>query len=79
MHLLDVYINFVRPLLLPYFNYVLGDVMSKLVFDAVLQYSHSTRFRQILEAQSLNVLTITKQRILSEDQNDSFALDTVDF
>ena len=85
MHVLDGYINFVRALLRPQCDFVLvtrngsqhsklGDVISKLVFDAIGKYVHSTRYRQIVEAQSLNVLTTTEQRILSEDQKHSSAV-----
>ena len=42
--------------------------MSKLVFDAIGKYIHPTRYRQIVETESLNQLTREKQRILSEDQ-----------
>ena len=37
----------------------LGDVMSKLVFDAIGKFIHPTRYRQIVETQSLNLLTST--------------------
>jgi len=90
MHVLDGYINFVRTLLKPQCDFVLvtrngsqhsklGDVMSKLVFDAIGKYVHSTRYRQIVEAQSLNVLTTTEQRILSEDQKHSSAVAKVHY
>ena len=85
MQVLDNYISFVRPLLNPWCDYVLvtrnggqhsnlGDVMSKLVFDAIGKYIHPTRYRQIIETQSLNQLTSTKQKILSEDQKHSSAV-----
>ena len=45
--------------------------MSKLMFDAIGKYIHPTRFRQIVEMQSLNELTSEEQRILSEDQKHS--------
>ena len=45
--------------------------MSKLVFDAIGKYIHPTRYRQIVETQSLNQLTSEEQRILSEDQKHS--------
>ena len=79
MQVLDGYVSFVRPLLKPQCNFVLvtrtggqhnklGEVMSRLVFDAIGKYIHPTRYRQIVETQSLNQLTGKKQRILSEDQ-----------
>ena len=85
MQVLDGYINFVRPLLKPHCDFVLvtrnggqhsklGDVMSKLVFDAIGKYVHPTRYRQIVETQSLNQLSCSEQRILSEDQKHSSAV-----
>ena len=85
MQELDSYINFVRPLLKPQCEFVLvtrnggqhsklGDVMSKLVFDAIGKFIHPTRYRQIVETQSLNLLTSKEQEILSEDQKHSSAV-----
>ena len=85
MQVLDNYISIVRPLLNPRCDYVLvttngsqhsklGDVMSKLVFDAIGKYIHRTRYRKIVETQSLNQLTSSEQKILSEDQKHSSAL-----
>ena len=82
MQVLDSYINFVRPLLKPQCEFVLvtrnggqhsklGDVMSKLVFDAIGKFIHPTRYRQIVETQSLNLVTSKEQQILSEDQKHS--------
>ena len=82
MQVLESYIKFVRPLLKPQCDVVLvtrnggqhsklGDVMSKLVFDASGKYIHPTRYEQIVETQSLNLLTSKEQRILSEDQKHS--------
>ena len=90
MQVLDSYINFVRPLLKPQCEFVLvtrnggqhsklGDVMSKLVFDAIGKYIHPTRYRQIVETQSLNQLTSKEQRILSEDQKHSSAVAKVHY
>ena len=42
--------------------------MSKLVFDAIGKYIHPTRYRQVVETQSLNQLASEEQRVLSEDQ-----------
>ena len=64
MQVLDSYINSVRPLLKPQCEFVLvtknggqhsklGDVMSKLVFNAIGKYIHPTRYRQIVETKSL--------------------------
>ena len=85
MQVLDGYITFVRPLLKPQCDFVLvnkdggqhsklGDVMSKLVFDAIGKYIHPTRYRQIVETQSLNLLTSKEQSILAEDQKHSSAV-----
>jgi len=90
MQVLDSYINFVRPLLNPQWEFVLvtktggqhsklGDVMSKLVFDATGKYIHPTRYRQIVETDSLNQLTCKEQRILSEDQKHSSAVTNVHY
>ena len=46
----------------------LGEIMSKLVFDAIGKYSHPTRYRQIVGTHSLNQLTSEQPRVLSEDQ-----------
>ena len=48
--------------------------MIKLVFDAIEKYIHPTRYRQIVETQSLNQLTREEQRILSEDPKHSSAV-----
>ena len=90
MQVLDGYINVVRPLLKPRCEFVLvtrnggqhsklGDVMSKQVFDAIGKYIHPTRYRQIVETQSLNQLNSTEQRILSEDQKHSSAVARVHY
>ncbi|KAL9982723.1 hypothetical protein ACROYT_G004806 [Oculina patagonica] len=82
MHVLNGYISNVRPLLKPQCDFVLvtrnggqhgklGETMSKLVFDAIGKYIHPTRYRQIVETQSLNQLTSEEQRFLSEDQKHS--------
>ena len=42
----------------------LGEIMSKLVFDAIGKYIHPTRYRQIVETQSLNQLTSESAREL---------------
>ena len=90
MQVLDSYINFVRPLLKPQCEFVLvtrnggqhsklGDVISKLVFDAIGKFIHPTRYRQIVETQSLNMLTSKEQQILSEDQKHSSAVAKVHY
>ena len=90
MQVLDGYISYVRPLLKPQCNFVLvnrnggqhgklGEIMSKLVFDAIGKYIHPTRYRQIVETESLNQLTSEEQRILSEDQKHSSAVAKVHY
>ena len=82
------YISYVRPLLKPQCDFVLvnrnggqhgklGEIMSKL--DAIGKYIHPTRYRQIVETQSLNELTSEKQRVLSEDQKHSSAVAKVHY
>ena len=90
MQVLDGYISYVRPLLKPQCDFVLvnrnggqhgklGEIMSKLVFDAIGKYIHPTRYRQIVETQSLDQLTSEEQRILSEDQKHSSAVAKVHY
>ena len=57
----------------------MGDVMSKLVFDAIGKYIHPTRYRQIVETQSLNLHSSKGRRILSEDQKHSSAVAKVHY
>ena len=90
MQVLNGYISYVRPLLKPKCDFVLvnrkggqhgklGEIMSKLVFDAICKYIHPTRYRQIVETQSLNQFTSEEQRILSEDQKHSSAVAKVHY
>ena len=90
MHVLNGYISYVRPLLKPQCDFVLvirnggqhgklGETMSKLVFDAIGKYIHPTRYRQIVETQSLNQLSSEEQRFLSEDQKHSSAVARVHY
>ena len=75
MQILDGYITFVRLLLKPQCDFVLvtksekqhsklGNEMSKLVFDAIGKYIHPTRYRQIVETQSLDALNDKEHRLL---------------
>ena len=90
MQVLESYINIVRPLLKPQCDFVLftrnggqhsklGDVMSNLVFDAIGKFIYLTRYRQIVETQSLNLLTSKEQKNLSEDQKHSSAVAKVHY
>ena len=90
MQVLNGYISYVRPLLKPQCDFVLvnrnggqhgklGEIMSKLVFDAIGKFIHPTRYRQIVETQSLNELSSEEQRILSEDHKHSSAVAKVHY
>lgn len=79
---LDTYITHVRPLLKPACDYVLvtkngrqhskiGQLMSKMVFDATGKFIHPTRYRQIVETASLQQLSNSEQEMISEDQKHS--------
>ena len=89
-HVLHSYIDFARPLVKPQCEFVLvarnegkhsklGDVMSKMVFDAIGKFILPTRYCQIVETQSRNQLTSKEQRILSEDQKHSSAVGEVHY
>ena len=46
----------------------LTDLLSVLVFQAIGKYIHPTRYRQIIETESVNKLDLEEQRVVSEDQ-----------
>ena len=82
LQVLDAYITHVRPLLKPTCDFVLvtrngvqhnkiGQMMSKMVFDATGKYIHPTRYRQIVETTSLQQLNSEEQDTISEDQKHS--------
>ena len=82
MQVLDGYINHIRLLLRPTCDFVLvtrnggqhnklGELMSKLVFDATDKYVHPTRYRQIVETVSSRQLSSGAQSTISEDQKHS--------
>ena len=90
MHVLNGCISYIRLLLKPKCNFVLvnrnggqhgklGEIMNKLVFDAIGKYIHPTSYRQIVETESVNQLTSEEQRILSEDQKHSSAVAKVHY
>ena len=90
MQVLDGYINHVRPLLKPNCDYVLvtrnggqhnklGELMSKLVFDATGKYVHPTRYRQIVETASCKQLSSSAQSTISEDQKHSSVMARVHY
>ena len=49
----------------------LTDLLSVLVFQAIGKYIHPTRYRQIIETESVNKLDLEEQRVVSEDQKHS--------
>ena len=82
MGMVGDYVQYVRPLLDPQSDYLLlnrngtqfqklTDLLSVLVFQAIGKYIHPTRYRQIIETESVNKLDLQEQRFLSEDQKHS--------
>lgn len=80
--IVDDYVQYVRPLLDPQSDYLLlnrngmqfqklTDLLSVLVFQAIGKYIHPTRYRQIIETESVNKLDLEEQRFVSEDQKHS--------
>ena len=77
--LIKNYINFIRPLLNPCCDYVLicrngkqisklSNIFGRVVFSAIGKYINPTRYRQIIETESAEKLTVDEQTYLSEDQ-----------
>lgn len=82
MFVLNLYIDFIRPLLNPTCNYLLlstngtqfqslTTAMTMLVYQAIGKYINPTRYRQIIETESSERLTLQEQQIISEDQKHS--------
>ena len=82
MQVLDSYIAHVRPLLKPTCEYVLvtlkgqqhtkiGQLMSRMVFEATGKFIHPTRYRQIVETASHQQLIGSEQESITEDQKHS--------
>ena len=80
--ILDVYVEYVRPLLNPQCDYLLisstgnqykslTTAMTMLVHEAIGKYIHPTRYRQIVETTSAERLTREEQEVISEDQKHS--------
>ena len=76
------YIDFIRPRLNPQCSYLLitstgkqntklSTMMGRMTFLAIGKYINPTRYRQIIETESAEKLTIEEQQILSEDQKHS--------
>ena len=82
MDVIEKYIKYIRLLLTPTCEYVLvnrngkqfqklTELFSVLVFEAIGKYIHPTRYRQIIETQSCEVLPPSEQKWISEDQKHS--------
>ncbi|CAH3165112.1 unnamed protein product, partial [Porites evermanni] len=82
MQVLDGYINHIRPLLRPTCDFVLvtrnggqhnklGELISKLVFDATGRYVPPTRYRQIVETASCRQLSSSAHSTIFEDEKNS--------
>ena len=82
LDVIDLYIKYVRPRLAPSCNYLLvsatgtqfqslTNAMTMIVHQAIQKYIHPTRYRQIIETESSDRLTIEEQRYISEDQKHS--------
>ncbi len=80
--IVDDYVKLVRPLLNPQCEYLLlnrngvqfqklTDLLSVLVFQAIGKHIHPTRYRQIIETESVNNLDLEEQRFISKDQKHS--------
>ena len=80
--IIDDYVQNVRPLLNSQYDYLLlnrnglqfqklTDLLSVLVFQAICKYIHPTRYRHIIETESVNKLDLEEQRVVSEDQKHS--------
>ena len=90
MQVLEGYIAYIRPLPKPQCDFVLfkriggqygklGKIMSKMVFGEIGKYIHPTRYRQIVETQSLINSLGRSKRVLSEDQKHSSAVAKVQY
>ncbi|CAB3992481.1 Hypothetical predicted protein [Paramuricea clavata] len=78
----DNYVRYVRPLLQPWCDYSLvnrngiqfqklTEILSILVFQAIGKYVHPTRYRQIIETESVQIFNVEEQKLVSEDQKHS--------
>ena len=76
------YINFIRPKLNPRCDYLLitsngnqntkfSAMLGRMTFLAIGKYINPTRFRQIIETESSEKLSLKEQQLLSEDQKHS--------
>ena len=81
-HIIDDFVKIVRPLSSPKCNYLLINrnglqhnklthMMSQLVFEAIGKYINPTRYRQIIETESVQNLSPDEQKWVTEDQKHS--------
>ena len=79
LDILNGYISCIRPRLNPTCNYILitrtgkqltriCDVFGRLVFQAIGKYINPTRYRQIIETESAEKLSLEEQATISQDQ-----------
>ena len=82
LQIIEDYIQHIRPRLEPKCNYVLVtrngkqynklcNLMTKMVFDSIQKYIHPSRYRQIVETESVQNLTKEEQDVVSKDQKHS--------
>jgi len=82
LHILQLFIDHVRPLLRPSCDFLListngtqfqslTTAMTILVHEAIGKYIHPTRYRQIVETESSSRLSYEEQEVISEDQKHS--------
>lgn len=80
--IIGTYVTFIRPLLSPSCGYLLinrngkqlcklTDCFSILVFEAIGKYVNPTRYRQIIETESCNTLSLEECGWITEDQKHS--------
>ena len=82
MDILDIYVKFIRSLMSPCVDFLLvttkgtqytglGTAMSLLVFQAIGKSVNPTRYRQIVESESAEKLTMAEREAISKDQRHS--------
>ena len=82
IQVIDDYIQHIRPRLEPRCDYVLvtrngkqydklSNLMTKMVYDAIEKYIHPSRYRQIVETESVKNLTREEQDVVSQNQKHS--------
>ena len=80
--IIDTYVKVIRPLLHPASNYVIlttngtqytgmGTAMSLLVFEAIGKMINPSRYRQIMESESAEKLSISEREAISKDNKHS--------